>query len=202
MVFSPLIAATATFALKAGLWFRRGRLAMVFSSLAASCCRYAENPLIPAVQIPAAASSMTRLDETDRRILRALQKDGRMQKIELAAQVGLSPSPCLRRVKALEEAGVIQRYVAVLDPAEIGMGMTVFARVWLTGQDVETVNHFTNAVSALPQIVECHLMAGDCDFLLRVVARDLDDYRQFQIDHLTRIKGVQNVKSDIPMQKI
>ncbi|MTH66464.1 Lrp/AsnC family transcriptional regulator [Paracoccus shanxieyensis] len=145
---------------------------------------------------------MTRLDETDRRILRALQKDGRMQKIELPAQVGLSPSPCLRRVKALEEAGVIQRYVAVLDPAEIGMGMTVFARVWLTGQDVETVNHFTNAVSALPQIVECHLMAGDCDFLLRVVARDLDDYRQFQIDHLTRIKGVQNVKSDIPMQKI
>lgn len=202
MVFSPLIAATATFALKAGLWFRRGRLAMVFSSLAASCCRYAENPLIPAVQIPAAASSMTRLDETDRRILRALQKDGRMQNIELAAQVGLSPSPCLRRVKALEEAGVIQRYAAVLNPAEIGMGMTVFARVWLTGQDVETVNHFTNTVSALPQIVECHLMAGNCDFLLRVVARDLDDYRQFQIDHLTRIKGVQNVKSDIPMQKI
>ncbi|RRH74451.1 Lrp/AsnC family transcriptional regulator [Falsigemmobacter faecalis] len=145
---------------------------------------------------------MTRLDETDRRILRALQKDGRMQNIELAAQVGLSPSPCLRRVKALEEAGVIQRYAAVLNPAEIGMGMTVFARVWLTGQDVETVNHFTNTVSALPQIVECHLMAGNCDFLLRVVARDLDDYRQFQIDHLTRIKGVQNVKSDIPMQKI
>ena len=82
------------------------------------------------------------------------------------------------------------------------MGLTVFARRWLTGQDVETVDHFTNEVKKLPQIVECHLMAGDCDFLLRVVATDLDDYRRFQINHLTRIKGVQSVKTEIPMQKV
>ncbi len=145
---------------------------------------------------------MTRLDETDRRILRALQRDGRIQNVDLAAKVGLSPSPCLRRVKALEDAGVIQRYVALIEPSKIDMGMTIFARVWLTGQDVETVDHFTQTVRALPQVVECHLMAGDCDFLLRIVARDLDDYRQFQIHHLTRIKGVQSVKTDIPMQKI
>ncbi|MGO4757692.1 Lrp/AsnC ligand binding domain-containing protein, partial [Streptomyces sp. 2MCAF27] len=81
-------------------------------------------------------------------------------------------------------------------------GLTVFARVWLTGQDTDTVDHFTEQIKLLPQVVECHLMAGDCDFLLRVVAADLDAYRQFQVDHLTRIKGVQSVKTEIPMQKI
>ncbi|NSY46459.1 MULTISPECIES: Lrp/AsnC family transcriptional regulator [Agrobacterium] len=143
-----------------------------------------------------------KLDDIDRRILRALQKNGRRQNAELADEVGLSPSPCLRRIKLLEESGVIERYVALLDATKIGMGLTVFARIWLTGQDVETVDHFTNEVKKLPQIVECHLMAGDCDFLLRVVATDLDDYRRFQINHLTRIKGVQSVKTEIPMQKV
>ena len=142
------------------------------------------------------------LDATDRRILRALQRNGRMQNIELAEQVGLSPSPCLRRVRILEEAGVIERYVALLDASKVGVGLTVFARVWLKGQDAETVDHFTAEVKRLPQVMECHLMAGDCDFLLRVVAADLDAYRQFQVDHLTRIKGVQSVKTEIPMQKI
>ncbi len=143
-----------------------------------------------------------KLDAIDRRILRALQRDGRLQNVELAEEVGLSPSPCLRRVRLLEEAGVIERYVAVLNPARIGMGLTVFARIWLKGQDADTVNRFTEAIRQLPQVVECHLMAGDCDFLLRVVAADLDDYRRFQMDHLTRIEGVQSVKTDIPMQKI
>jgi Lrp/AsnC family transcriptional regulator, leucine-responsive regulatory protein len=145
---------------------------------------------------------VTTLDAIDRRILTALQKNGRMQNVELAEKVGLLPSPCLRRVRILEESGVIERYAAVLNAAKIGMGFTVFARVWLKGQDVETVDHFTDAVKRLPQVVECHLMADDCDFLLRVVAEDLDAYRQFQIEHLTRIKGVQSVKTDIPMQQI
>jgi Lrp/AsnC family leucine-responsive transcriptional regulator len=127
------------------------------------------------------------LDEIDRRILRELQRDGRLHNIELARRVGLSPSPCLRRVRLLEEAGVIDRYVALLNPSKIGMGLTVFARVWLT---------------ELPEIVECHLMAGDCDFLLRIVAADLDAYRQFQINHLTRIEGVRNVKTEVPMQRV
>jgi Lrp/AsnC family transcriptional regulator, leucine-responsive regulatory protein len=143
-----------------------------------------------------------KLDVIDRRILRALQRNGRLQNVELAKKVGLSPSPCLRRVRLLEEAGVIERYVALINAAKIGKGLTVFARVWLKGQDAETVDHFTEAIGKLPQVVECHLMAGDCDFLLRIVAADLNDYRQFQIDHLTRIKGVQSVKSEIPMQKI
>jgi len=143
-----------------------------------------------------------KLDTIDRRILNVLQRDGRVQNVELAKEVGLSPSPCLRRVRLLEEEGVIERYVAVLNAAKVDKGLTVFARVWLKGQDVETVDHFTEAVKRLPEVVECHLMAGDCDFLLRVVSADLDEYRQFQIKHLTRIKGVQSVKTEIPMQKI
>lgn len=143
-----------------------------------------------------------KLDAIDRRILNALQRDGRLQNVELAKEVGLSPSPCLRRVRLLEEAGVIERYVAVLNAAKVGKGLTVFARVWLKGQDAETVDHFTDTVKLLPEVVECHLMAGDCDFLLRIVAADLDDYRRFQVEHLTRIKGVQSVKTEIPMQKI
>ncbi|WP_342320472.1 Lrp/AsnC family transcriptional regulator [Burkholderia pseudomallei] len=143
-----------------------------------------------------------KLDSIDRRILRALQRDGRQQNVELAKEVGLSPSPCLGRVRLLEEAGVIERYVAVLNPAKVGRGLTVFTRVWLKEQDADTVAHFAEAVQHLPQVVECHLMAGDCDFLLRVVAADIDDYRQFQMQHLTRIRGVQSVKTEIPLQKV
>jgi DNA-binding Lrp family transcriptional regulator len=138
----------------------------------------------------------------DRHILRELQRDGRLQNVDLAQRVGLSPSPCLRRVRLLEEAGVIERYVALVNPSKIGMNLTVFVRVWLIGQDVETVDRFTDSVKELPQVVECHLMAGDCDFLLRVVAADLDAYRRFQIEHVTRIKGVQSVKTEVPMQRI
>ena len=116
---------------------------------------------------------MRKLDGIDRRILRVLQENGRIQNVELAEKVGLSPSPCLRRVKMLEESGVIERYVALLDASKINVGLTVFARIWLTGQDAETVEHFVAEVRGLPQVVECHLMAGDCDFLLRIVAADL-----------------------------
>ncbi|SAL05311.1 transcription regulator AsnC [Caballeronia calidae] len=145
---------------------------------------------------------MEKLDKIDLRILRILQTDGRIQNIELAEKVGLSPSPCLRRVKILEEAGVIERYVALLNAAKVGAGLTVFVRIWLKAQDADTVDHFTKEIRQLPQVVECHLMAGDCDFLLRVVATDLDAYRDFQVHSLTRIKGVQSVKTEIPMQKI
>ncbi|WP_371262533.1 Lrp/AsnC family transcriptional regulator [Sphingobium sp. YR768] len=131
-----------------------------------------------------------------------LQNNGRIPNTELAEKVGLSPSPCLRRVKILEDAGFIDRYVALLNPTKVNVGFTVFARVWLKSQDAETVDHFIEEVKRLPQIVECHLMAGDCDFILRVVAENLDEYRRFQANHLTRIKGVQSVKTEIPMQKV
>ncbi|KAK0341661.1 hypothetical protein LTR94_025469, partial [Friedmanniomyces endolithicus] len=125
-----------------------------------------------------------KLDDIDRSILRTLQRDGRIQNIELAREIGLSPSPCLRRVKLLEDAGVIKGYSAVIDAAS----------------DSTTISRFVEAIAAMDQVVECHLMAGECDALLRVVAADLNDYYRFQADHLSRVDGVSNVKTDVPMQ--
>ncbi len=145
---------------------------------------------------------MLQLDEIDRRILRALQKNSKRTSTEIAEEVGLSQTPYLRRVRRLEEAGAIDRYVAILNPSTLGLGMTVFTRVWLTGQDSRTVEAFAQAARRMPEVVECHLMAGDCDFLLRVVVQDLDAYRQFQMYQLTSLPGVQSVKTEIPMQQI
>jgi Lrp/AsnC family leucine-responsive transcriptional regulator len=143
-----------------------------------------------------------KLDAIDRRILAALQADGRLTNNDLAERVGLSPSPCLRRVRALESAGTIKGYAAILDPVQLGLGTSVFVRVWLRGQDDDTVRRFNDSILALPQVMECHMMAGDCDFLLRVVASDLDAYRRFQAEKLARIDGVQSLKTDIPLQRI
>ncbi|BAV97177.1 Lrp/AsnC family transcriptional regulator [Bacillus cereus] len=143
-----------------------------------------------------------RLDETDRHILRVLQRDGRIQNAELAQRVGLSPSPCLRRVRLLEEAGVIERYVAVLNPARLGLGMSLFTRVWLLTQDAETIDRFVAAMQRLEQVMECYIVLGECDAMLRVVVADLDDYRRFQTTHLTRANGISNVKTDLPSQVV
>lgn len=140
------------------------------------------------------------LDVIDRRIIRELQRDGRIQNNELARRVGLSPSPCLRRVKLLEEAGVISRYVAVIDQAKVGLRLSMFARVWLTAQDAETIDIFIAAMQQLEEVVECYIMLGESDALLRVVVADFDDYRRFQSTHLTRKNGIQNVKTDVPSQ--
>lgn len=140
------------------------------------------------------------LDGIDKHILRALQRDGRQQNVELAKEVGLSPSSCLRRVRLLEESGVIERYVAVLDGSKIGAGLSLFARVWFKAQDADTIKRFTEAVDAMPEVVECHLMAGECDALLRIVTADLASYRRFHADKLTRIDSVQNIKTEVPME--
>lgn len=142
------------------------------------------------------------IDSIDRAILRTLQREAKIQNIELAERVGLSPSPCLRRVRLLEEAGVIERYAAQLNAAKVGVGLTVFARVWVTGPDEETIAAFVDAIMKLPEIIECHMLSGDCDFLLKIVAADLDAYRRFRVEQLGRIKSIRDIKSDIPMQKI
>lgn len=144
----------------------------------------------------------TDLDDIDRRILRELQKDGRIQNNELAKRVGLSPSPCLRRVKLLEERGVIDRYVAVLDQSKLGLKMSMFVRVWLLAQDTETIEVFIKAMQRLPEVVECYIMLGDGDAMLKVVCTDIDDYRRFQRANLTRKNGIQNVKTDVPSQVV
>ena len=92
--------------------------------------------------------------------------------------------------------------MALVDPAKVNLGLTVFARIWLKSQDAETVDQFVDAIQDMPEVVECQLMAGDCDFFLRIVVADLDAYRQFQIHHLNKISGLQNVKTEIPLQKI
>lgn len=142
------------------------------------------------------------LDDIDRRILRELQKDGRIQNNELAKRVGLSPSPCLRRVKLLEERGVVDRYVAVLDQSKVGLTMSMFVRVWLLAQDTETIDVFINAMQRLPEVVECYIMLGDGDAMLKVVCTDIEDYRRFQRANLTRKNGIQNVKTDVPSQVV
>lgn len=142
------------------------------------------------------------IDAIDRRILRALQKNGRMSNVELANEVGLSPSPCLRRVRLLEESGVIDRYVAVLNGPRIGLGLTVFVRVWFKTQDAEITHQFAETVRKFPEVVECYLTTGECDAIMRVVTADLHAYWRFQADYLTRIPSVQSVKTDVPMETI
>ncbi|MBF7687456.1 Lrp/AsnC family transcriptional regulator [Acinetobacter rathckeae] len=142
------------------------------------------------------------MDQIDRRILRELQLQGRLANNELAQKVGLSASPCLRRVKQLEDQGVIQSYVALLDPIKVNLGLTVFARIWLKEQSAHTVNQFVDAVKNLPEVLECQLMSGDCDFFMRIVTADLEAYRKFQIQHLNKIAAIQNIKTEIPLQNI
>lgn len=143
-----------------------------------------------------------KLDAIDKRILGALQRNGRMQNTELAQEVGLSASPCLRRVKLLEDEGIIDRYVALLKPSKIGMRLPIFVRVTLDRQDKDTVEHFAAEVARLPEVMECHLMSGNYDYLLRVVTADLDEYQRFQMEYLTTIRGVRYVQTEIPLKQI
>lgn len=142
------------------------------------------------------------LDAIDRRILAALQRNGRMSNVELATEVGLSPSPCLRRVRLLEESGIIDRYVAVLDGAKMGVGLTVFARIWFKTQDAEITHQFAETVRKFPEVMECYLTTGECDAIMRIVTADLHAYWRFQSDYLMRIPSVQSVKTDVPMETI
>ena len=143
-----------------------------------------------------------KLDPLDRRILHVLQQDGRIANNELAAKVGRSPSPCLRRVRLLEESGVITRYVAVVDPVRAGFALTFFVRVGLESRDEATVQRFVQAMSALDAVVECYLMLGDCDALLRVVATDMEAYRRFEGANLTPANGIRSVRTDVPSQVV
>ncbi len=143
-----------------------------------------------------------KLDAIDRKILKALQRDGRLQNIELANEVGLSPSPCLRRVKLLEENGYIEQYAALLSARALGLPMHIFLRVTLKSQDKASVESFTKEIVKFPEVVECYLMAGEYDFFLRVVAEDLEDYQRFQMDILTPMPEVQNVVTKIPLKEI
>ncbi len=141
-------------------------------------------------------------DEIDSAILDVLQRDGRISNQELADRVGLSPSPCLRRVKLLESSGIIQRYVALLDPVAAERGLQAIVEVRLDRQTSASVATFEKEILKYPQVMECFLMAGDWDYVLRVVARDLDEFREFCVNSLAKIAGVGNVKSNICMKQV
>ncbi|WP_417769889.1 Lrp/AsnC family transcriptional regulator [Stappia sp.] len=135
------------------------------------------------------------MDEIDRRILRELQKDGRLTNQELSERVGLSPSPCLRRVRNLEKSGVISGYAAIVDPQAYGLPVTVFLQVKLTPHTQETVTTFEKAVAGIEEIMDCYLLAGDRDYLLKVVVASLADYENFMRRRIHKIPCIASLES-------
>jgi Lrp/AsnC family leucine-responsive transcriptional regulator len=142
------------------------------------------------------------LDRVDRRILELLQRDGRLTNVELAAKIALSPSPCLRRVRALEEGGVIREYVALVDPARVGLGLLAFANVKLEKGGRLPIDDFLSAVQGWPEVVACYAMTGDTDYLLRVHVEDLEHYSRFMMNRLLKQPGVIDVRSNFVLERI
>jgi Lrp/AsnC family leucine-responsive transcriptional regulator len=143
-----------------------------------------------------------RLDRIDLALLDHLQRNGRATTAELGEAVGLSPSPCHRRQKLLEEAGIIQRYVGLLDQERVGLPVNVFVTVELNSQTGEALEQFEAAVAGFPEVMECYVMTGTSDFLLRVVAADLGAYEAFLRTRLTRIPGVRTVRSAFALKRV
>ena len=142
------------------------------------------------------------LDAIDRRIIAALQDDGRLSNVELADRVGLSPSPCLRRVKRLEREGYIEAYRATLQRGRIGLGFTVFVGVKIEAHANERAETFEEAIAAMPEIVSCHMVSGEADYLLEVVVPDLQHYQRFLVGKLLNLRIVKEVRSNIAIQTL
>lgn len=142
------------------------------------------------------------LDPIDRRILREVQRDGRVTNQDLSERVGLSPSPCLRRVRRLEADGVIARYVALVDPVAVGLPVSAFIRVRLHQQDDRHMALFEAAVAGFAEVMECYLMTGDADYQLRVAVESLAAFEDFLRQKLTRIEGVAEVTTSFALRPI
>jgi DNA-binding Lrp family transcriptional regulator len=140
-------------------------------------------------------------DAIDRRILSELQSDGRMTNVDLAAKVGLTAPPCLRRVRALEEDGIIEGYHAALSPARLGYTITVFAMVSLKSQAESDLRAFEDHVETLAQVRECHMLNGEIDFILKIVARDLQEFQSFLTTSLTTAPNVAGVKTSLTIRR-
>jgi DNA-binding Lrp family transcriptional regulator len=141
----------------------------------------------------------SKLDRIDRKILKNLQNDGRMSNVDLAKEVGISAPPCLRRVRALEDAGFIKGYHADINASSLGFSVTVFALVTLKGQSTIDKEEFENHIATLPQVRECNLVAGELDYILKIVAKDWDDYQDLLKKELTSAPHVNSVKSCLSM---
>ena len=142
------------------------------------------------------------LDEIDRKILKHLQEEARISNADLADRVGLSPAPCLRRVRTLEEQGLIRKYVTLLDPAALDLAVTVFVQISLDLQVEDRLEIFESAIMRCPEVLECYLMTGDADYLVRVVVPDVAAYERFLKDVLTRLDGVAGIKSSFALKQV
>jgi DNA-binding Lrp family transcriptional regulator len=142
------------------------------------------------------------LDSIDWQILGLLQADARISNVELAKAIGLSPSPCLNRVRALEEAGYISRYVTLLDALRVGLKVSVFIQVTLERQVESALERFENAIRGRPEVMECYLMTGDADYLIRVVVADIQRLEEFILKFLTKLPGVGNIKSSFALKQV
>ena len=145
---------------------------------------------------------MRTVDEIDRKILRELRSDARLTQLELADRVGLSPTACTRRVRLLEQSGVISGYRARFDEATLGFGFSVFISVKLDHQVKDRLASFEAAVNRFPEVVDCWLMTGSRDYLLRIAVKDLVEFESFLIQHLTNVPGVASIESSIPIRRV
>lgn len=145
---------------------------------------------------------MSPMDALDRRILHELQHDGSLSNVALAQRVGLSPSPCLARVKALEKAGVIRQYVALADAARLGLGLNVFISISLKTQSKEALAHFEQRIGDLDEVMECYLMTGDSDYLLRVVVPDIGALERFILERLSPMPEVEKIRSGFALKQV
>lgn len=142
------------------------------------------------------------IDAIDLKILDVLQQNARISNAELAQSVGLSPSPCLRRIRNLEKAGVISKYAAILDQTVVELSISVFVQVTLERQVEAALETFERLIRERAEVLECYLMTGDADYLLRIVVPDVAAYEQFLKDHLTRIPGVASIKSSFALNRV
>ena len=142
------------------------------------------------------------LDRYDRRILEALQRDGRISNVQLASLVNLSESACLRRVRALEDSGIIERYAALVSQPRLGLAGNVFVHIALHREEQSELAAFEDAVKSIPEIMECYLMTGEFDYLLRVVVADMADFERLHNELLTRLPGVARVNSSVAIRTV
>lgn len=142
------------------------------------------------------------LDAIDRKILRALQEDGKISMGELAEKVGLSPSPCARRVRLMETAGIIKSYAAIIDQKRVGLPISAFASIKLERQREEDLDRFEETVSRWPEVLDCYLMTGQRDYLMRVVAADLEAYERFIKDKLTRLDNIASIETSFALGQV
>jgi Lrp/AsnC family leucine-responsive transcriptional regulator len=143
-----------------------------------------------------------KLDTVDLRILDELQRDGALSNVELARRVHLSPSPCLARVKALESGGVIARYVALANPAALGLGLNVFISISLTTQSKSSLADFEQRIALHDEVMECYLMTGDSDYLIRVAVADIAALERFIVEQLTPIPGIEKIRSSFALKQV